>query len=180
MPKGESRPAPDLPNLHSLLIPRSSHLAFTLVELLIAILIIGILASALLGVAAVASENAREAKTRNIIARIHTLLMEQYDTYKSRRIDTSFINANPSTAPGSPQQKADNRLLALRQLMKMEIPDRWSDILNDTVDNVRPNASQAVFDNLKSNNITNKFAIPPTEALVGLHSPVSKADQRPG
>ena len=33
-----------------------------------------------------ASENAREAKTRNIIARIHTLLMEQYDTYKSRRV----------------------------------------------------------------------------------------------
>ena len=53
---------------------------------MVAILIISILAAALLGVAAVAGETAREAKTRNIIARIHTLLMEQYDTYKSRRV----------------------------------------------------------------------------------------------
>jgi prepilin-type N-terminal cleavage/methylation domain-containing protein len=116
--------------------------AFTLIELLIAILIIGILASALLGVAAVASENAREAKTRNIIARIHTLLMEQYDTYKSRRvtpnvsvgtaIDNAVTNsvASPSVKAqmkGGARQEA--RLYALREMMLMDLPDRWSDVV---------------------------------------------------
>ena len=58
----------------------------TLVELLITILIISILAALILGVAAVAGETAREAQTRNIVTRLHTLLAEYYDTYKTRRV----------------------------------------------------------------------------------------------
>jgi prepilin-type N-terminal cleavage/methylation domain-containing protein len=122
----------------SLLVPRPS---FTLVELLVAILIIGILASALLGVAAVAGESAREAKTRNLIARIHTLLMEQYDTYKSRRVKVRQkvldaiddpVNNNVSAAVrGSEHQQA--RLYALREMMLMEMPCRWSEVLLNAV-----------------------------------------------
>jgi type II secretory pathway pseudopilin PulG len=126
----------------------------TLVELLVTILIIGILTSLVLGVAALAGETAREAKTRMMVSRLHTLLMEQYDTYKNRRIDTSILDNAIRTATGrdpTPNERADNRLLALRQLMKMEMPDRWSDLLNDTVDNLRPNDSQADFDDLKNN-----------------------------
>jgi prepilin-type N-terminal cleavage/methylation domain-containing protein len=119
-------------------VPRPS---FTLIELLVAILIIGILASALLGVAAVASESAREAKTRNLVARIHTLLMEQYDAYKSRRVRVRTqvtmaiddpVNNNVSAAiRGYEHQQA--RLLALREMMLMELPCRWSDVVLNTV-----------------------------------------------
>jgi type II secretory pathway pseudopilin PulG len=109
-----------------------------LIELLVAILIISILAASLLGVAAVASESAREAKTRNIIARLHTLLMEQYDSYKSRRVkvrqavSTAIDQANVTAAvKGFDRQQA--RLYALREMMMMEMPSRWSDVLLNAV-----------------------------------------------
>jgi prepilin-type N-terminal cleavage/methylation domain-containing protein len=113
--------------------PSALRPSFTLIELLISILIISILAAALLGVAAVAGETAREAKTRNVIARLHTLLMEQYDSYKSRRVlslATDFVNKN--TALSVSQQGAarqEGRLYALREMMLMEMPDRWSDVV---------------------------------------------------
>lgn len=120
------------------LSPLTSHLShggFTLVELLVTILIISILAAALLGVAAVAGETAREAKTKNMIARIHTLLMERYDSYKSRRVKVRQIvldAINSSTALNARQKgqaRAEARLYALREMMLMEMPDRWSDLL---------------------------------------------------
>jgi type II secretory pathway pseudopilin PulG len=53
----------------------------TLVELLITIMIITILAGLVLGVAAVAGETARQAQSRHIVERLHTLLTDYYDTY---------------------------------------------------------------------------------------------------
>ena len=136
---------------------------------MVTIMIIGILASALLGVAAVASETAREARTRQLVTRIHNLISEQYNSYSSRRIDTSHID-DPTGFLGLPAnpnalERADRRLLVLRQMMRMEMPDRWSDLLNDTVDNIDPTDS-AKLNLLKSNTITppaNRFLCPPTE-----------------
>jgi hypothetical protein len=110
-----------------------------------------------LGVAAVAGETAREARTRTMVSRLHTLLMDHYNSYASRRIDTSVFGAATD-----PRQIADNRLLALRQLMKMEMPDRWSDLLNATVETVPPNAPPGTFDDMKKNT-GNRFAHPPTD-----------------
>jgi hypothetical protein len=108
---------------------------------MITIMIISILAAAVLGVAAVAGETAREAKTRNIVARLHTLLMEQYGTYASRRI--KFRRTSLATGDGIEKQiddryptsptlrniaRSEARLYALRELMLMELPDRWSDV----------------------------------------------------
>jgi prepilin-type N-terminal cleavage/methylation domain-containing protein len=112
----------------------------TLIELLITIMIISILAAAVLGVAAVAGETAREAKTKTIISRIHTLLMQHYDTYTTRRVKVrqpvlDAINSptlNASTAQRG-RLKAEARLYALREMMLMEIPDRWSDVLLNLV-----------------------------------------------
>jgi prepilin-type N-terminal cleavage/methylation domain-containing protein len=108
---------------------------FTLVELLVAITIISILASLILGVASVAGETARHRKTEQMIARLHTLLMEHYDTYKTRRVAvrqeiTSGINNQQTTSAAQKgQMMALARLYALRELILMEVPDRWSDIL---------------------------------------------------
>jgi prepilin-type N-terminal cleavage/methylation domain-containing protein len=108
----------------------------TLIELLIVIMIISILAAAVLGVAAVAGETAREAKTRAIISRIHSLLMEQYDTYANRRVKLRPAVLDAISAPAASlttaqrgQLKAETRLYALREMILTEVPCRWSDVL---------------------------------------------------
>jgi prepilin-type N-terminal cleavage/methylation domain-containing protein len=137
----------------SLLAPRN---ALTLVELLITIAIIAILAGMVLGVSAVAAETAREARTRQLITRLHTLLIERYDSYKSRRVNVrasilASIDTTFSTTTGSESAKSANarrrimaaqeaRLHALRELMLMEMPDRWSDVNLAPQDDVEQDA----------------------------------------
>ncbi len=96
----------------------------------------------MLGVAAVAAETARVAQTRHVVERLHTLLMEYYDTYKTRRVKLrpsdpnttdgieDQINAKLSgnAAASRGQALAEARLYALREMMLMEVPDRWSDV----------------------------------------------------
>jgi prepilin-type N-terminal cleavage/methylation domain-containing protein len=116
--------------------------ALTLVELMVAIAIMGILASLLLGAAAVASEVARNARSKSLIARLHTLLIERYDGYRNQRVELRSDWATYAT-PGDtginfvplplPQREAAARLVGLRETMKFEMPDRWSDILGMAV-----------------------------------------------
>jgi prepilin-type N-terminal cleavage/methylation domain-containing protein len=116
--------------------PRSFRRGVTLVELLITIMIIAVLAGLILGVAAVAGQTAREAHSRHMITRLHTLLTEHLATYKTRRvrlnpmveqqINIAFANAPPARRG---RAIAEARLYALREMMLMEVPDRWSDII---------------------------------------------------
>jgi hypothetical protein len=78
-------------------------------------------------------ESARSARTKTTINKIHTLLMERWESYTTRRVD---INIIPTNASG--ETTADYRLLALRELMKLELPDRWSDILLKVVPDSNP------------------------------------------
>ncbi len=107
----------------------------TLIELMITILIISILAALVLGVASVAGETAREAQSQHVVERLHTLLMEHYDSYKTRRVK---LNSNveqkiddkfPNNPAARGQAFAEARLYALREMMLMEVPDHWSDVL---------------------------------------------------
>jgi len=106
-----------------------------LVELLITITIIAILAGLVLGVATVAGETARERQTQHMIERLHTLLKEHYDTYKTRRVRLNpaleaVIDGLPNASSAvKGRLRAEARLYALRELMLMEMPDRWSDVL---------------------------------------------------
>lgn len=145
----EGRSAEPVPRLNgSARSSRNFRRGFTLVELLITIMIIGILAAAVLGVAAVAGETAREARTRNLIARIHTLLMQHYDTYTTRRVKVrqpvldgiAIAPVPPTTSPVAyrGKLKAEARLYALREMMLMEVPDRWSDVLLEQVPGAPP------------------------------------------
>jgi hypothetical protein len=92
-----------------------------------------------LGAAAMAGNAAREAKTRNIVARLHTLLAEHADSYKTRRvrIRSQVEDAINTDYTGSVRGRAlaTARLFALREMMLMEMPDRWSDILLTQVPN---------------------------------------------
>lgn len=100
----------------------------TLIELLITITIIATLSAAFLGASRAAMEHARAARTKSTIAKLHTLLMEHWASYTTRRVDVD-TSAIPSPIPG--ETMADIRLMATRQLMRLEMPDRWSDILGD-------------------------------------------------
>lgn len=126
---------------------RPTRHGFTLIELLVAITIIGILAALVLGVASVAGETAREQHTRHVVERLHTLLTDFYGTFKTRRVQLnptveSMIDANTSLKPADKGQlKAKARLYALREMMLMEIPDRWSDVLLNAVPSSNPGSA---------------------------------------
>ena len=117
----------------------------TLVELLVTMVIIAIIGTALLGASRVAMEGARESRTKSTIAKLHTLLMEKYESYETRRVDIDpdiYTKADELLPDDQYKQVkygqilADARLLGLRELMKLEMPDRWSDIiLNQVPDN---------------------------------------------
>lgn len=102
--------------------PLPARAAFTLIELLVTIAIIGILASMLLVATYQAQETAKAADTRATIAKINNLIMQKWEGYQTRRVP---IRIKPGTTL---QNAAKYRLDALHDLMRLELPDRWSDI----------------------------------------------------
>ena len=115
--------------------------AVTLVELLITVTIIAILGAVFLGASQSAMESARAARTKTTISKLHRLLMGSWQSYETRRVDINSIDAavadevnsgNLNATVGA-QMMQDVRLLAIRELMMLEMPDSWSDILLNPV-----------------------------------------------
>jgi prepilin-type N-terminal cleavage/methylation domain-containing protein len=101
-------------------IPRRG---FTLIEMLVVLVIIVLLASVALAALAKTREKAKEEATKATIAKLHAIIMQRIESYKTRRIP---INVDGLT----PAQAALVKLYALRDLMRMEMPERWSDVTN--------------------------------------------------
>ena len=100
---------------------------FTLVELLIVMLIIAILVLLAWGALAGVAEKAKEDRTRSIVMKLDQLVVQRYDAYRTRPLPIRI-------APGTnPRAAATFRLNALRELMRMELPDRRTDIINYAV-----------------------------------------------
>ena len=95
---------------------------FTLIEMTIVIAIIAILAMMAMSVYATAAQQARGMRTRAIIAKIDQLISEKYESYRTRQVP---IRIPPLTPPN---QAAAFRLNAIRELMRMEMPDRITDV----------------------------------------------------
>ncbi|MCC6493964.1 MAG: hypothetical protein IT424_13200 [Pirellulales bacterium] len=97
--------------------------------------IIAIIAAAIMGTASAAIEHGRRSHTQALITRIHTLVMERTASYETRRIplhqdfEGSIRISFNGVAAG--QARQDVRLLGIRELMKMEMPDRWTDITSN-------------------------------------------------
>lgn len=138
--------------------PQSAfHNGVTLIELLITITIISILSAAFLGTSNLAMESSRKARTKTTIGKIHGLLMEKWSEYATRRVDIQpqlladleteiSRNIPPNLRPRAlGEGRADMRLLATRELMKLEMPDRWSDILGTGVAVAPPTGPVANF-----------------------------------
>ncbi|MGO9108587.1 MAG: type II secretion system protein [Thermoguttaceae bacterium] len=96
---------------------------FTLVELLVVITIIALLAAMSLGALAKTREIAKADASKATVAKLNDLVMRRYESYMTRRIplDLSTLGLNQV-------QYATVRLQALRDLMRMEMPERWCDI----------------------------------------------------
>ncbi len=98
---------------------------FTLIELMITMGIIAVLAVMAAVAVSGAMDASNAAKTKSLIARLNALVMPRYESYRYRRLPIAM----PSGIP--PQQAARVRCDALRQLMRMEMPDRWTDIADN-------------------------------------------------
>jgi prepilin-type N-terminal cleavage/methylation domain-containing protein len=124
----------DVPPLHNRTnnaARRRVYSGFTLIELLVTITIIGILAGMTFGVMQVARETACEAATKATIVKLNNIIMHRYESYLTRRVPIS-------TTGLTPKQAAEVRLTALRELMRMEMPERWSDIYDPAVASSKP------------------------------------------
>ncbi len=95
--------------------------AFTLIELLVVITVIAILAGVALGALQMSRQAGREAATKATIAKLNDIIMQRYESYMTRRVPIS-------TQGLTPLQAAQVRLAGIRDLMRMEMPERWNDV----------------------------------------------------
>lgn len=107
---------------HRLAAPRRS--AFTLIELLVVIVIIGVLSGAAMFAVFGVVEEGNIARTKSQIARINELITERWETYRTRAVPVKNL-----IAATNPKAAAQQRLYALRELMRLELPDRMNDVM---------------------------------------------------
>jgi prepilin-type N-terminal cleavage/methylation domain-containing protein len=126
---------------------------FTLVELLITISIIAILASMMLVASLAAQEQGRVQKTRALITKLDGIIRARYESYRTRRVPVNFPVLAANDLVGT-RLRLKQRVDVLRDLMRMEMPDRLSDIQDVPVTPFggaiiqRPSASWAYFNRL--------------------------------
>ena len=110
---------------------------FTLVELMVVVMIISILATYITVAMYGAMERARITRTQTQIRKIETVIATMYHDYQSRRVPISTAGTGPFLA-------ATARLDGLRELMRMEMPDRIFDVTDNPVTDIpRPARSRA-------------------------------------
>jgi hypothetical protein len=82
-----------------------------------------ILAAMALGAMHASGEMAKEYATKATIAKLNNIIMERYESYMTRRVPVNLQGLTP-------RQAAVDRLYAIRDLMRMEMPDRQYDVMD--------------------------------------------------
>lgn len=127
---------------------------FTLVEMLVVIVIIGMLAALAMAGLFASQESARRTRTEGFIGQLNNHMAYRWETYRTRRLPVTNSYADASIEgtyaydvralkigldmdPDDPRSHLDNQraaamqLIARRQLMRIELPDRWYDVAFD-------------------------------------------------
>lgn len=115
--------------------PARCRRSFTLIELLITLSIVAILAATIVFLMAGALEQARVERAQAQVKKIHELLMRRWEEYRTRPVRLQM----PRAAGG--KQAALFRLSALREVMRMEMPDRITDVSDPTMSITVPGSS---------------------------------------
>jgi prepilin-type N-terminal cleavage/methylation domain-containing protein len=102
---------------------------FTLVELMATMAIIGILSGALIVAMRAGGEAAKRAHTQQLIAKLNSIIMPRYEAYQTQRVPI-VISQQTIQQFGirSPNGSASQKLWALREMMRMEMPDQYNDL----------------------------------------------------
>lgn len=152
--------------------------AFTLVEVLVVVLIISILVGISATMLTSARETARVTRTKSLIATIEEIIATRMESYQSRPFAIVPPSAGvPAATTGNvrfrlaPREAARVRLLMLRDTMRMELPDRYSDIIADNTISVAAGAFQNALPIQASYQVLSGVAAVPTSATV--NAPVS-------
>lgn len=97
---------------------------FTLVELLVAVSIIGIMGSMVLFALLGAQNDAKVARTRGTIQKINEIVLQKWEEYRYKPVNIGTLPPNVQ-----PREAARLRMIVERDAMRMEMPDRVSDLL---------------------------------------------------
>jgi len=121
-------------------LQRRRHLkvGFTLVELLVVLVIIGMLASMVSFAMFRSMQAAREAKTQALIAKLHNVIARHWDTFETGQIP--FNKDDPSIDPTNPQTRLD----AVREWMRFEMPDKSDDLTGTATQINKPLTSEII------------------------------------
>ncbi len=122
-----------------MLLIRKKQAAFTLVELLIVIAIIGIMSGMVMYTIAGAQSDAKRAKTQATITKINTVILQKFEEYRYRSVKMSIprrltqrnfgVTGTPPSPPLlSARNAASIRSFILKDTMRMEMPDRMTDL----------------------------------------------------
>lgn len=120
------------------IMPSRSRPSFTLLELLAVIAIIGILTGMVMYTLAGAQRDASIAKTQATVRKLNDIMLSRWEEFRYRavkiNIPASFLDPyklpdGQLQTPVSAREGARIRMIILRDLMRMEFPDRYSDIL---------------------------------------------------
>lgn len=112
---------------------------FTLVEILVVLVIIGLMGAMVLAAVRGVNTTARASRTRTIIAACDSVIQEQYESYKYRPLPVEIpIQALPGPSVTYAlevlaTEAARVRLIMTRDLQRMEMPDKALDVVNFTV-----------------------------------------------
>ncbi|MBM4000996.1 MAG: prepilin-type N-terminal cleavage/methylation domain-containing protein [Planctomycetes bacterium] len=104
---------------------RSRNSAFTLVELMVSMAVAALLAATSLVALWGAQQQASESRSHAQVAKIGDLVTTHWETYPTRKLAITY------SVPGAetPRDRLEARLWLLRDTMRMELPDRKSDII---------------------------------------------------
>ncbi len=92
-------------------------------------LILSILAGLVLAGLSGAVNDARATRTKTVINKIDALIQDRWEAYRTRAVP---LRIPPTTHPQHSMWAARVRLYTLRELMRMELPDRVTDVLDLT------------------------------------------------